>query len=462
MRDEGGAGDTANPGGRPGELSVSQVTRLVRERLESTPELTRIWVRGEASNVRLAGSGHLYFTLKDEQAQLRVAYFAYSRGSRKPPQDGTAYLVHGSVRVYEKQGEYQLLADDLLPVGKGGLAERFEALKRKLAEEGLFDEARKAALPAYPRCIAIVTGLATAALQDVLKVLSRRAPYLRVIVFPAGVQGDSAPAELVAALGLAEAHGDVEAILLVRGGGSLEDLWCFNDEGLARCIAGLGKPVICGVGHEIDFTIADFVADLRAPTPSAAAELCAPDAAELRAAVRQLGLRGGRCLATALEGQRADLGRLFDRRLLRDVQGRVEASRMEVDTLGQAMASRMGRALEGSPGLGQPPLLRMAGALGRRIEQESAGLWGLRSALLATLKHRARTAAGQSAALEARLRGLDPRAPLSLGFALVWQGQGEARRLVREAGQVPVAGRIDIELRAGGFRARREEGGPDG
>lgn len=457
VREGGGpAGPSDAAADGSGELTVSQLTRIVRERLESAPELTRIWVRGEASNVRLAGSGHLYFTLKDEQAQLRVAYFGYARGSRKPPLDGTAYLVHGSVRVYEKQGEYQLLADDLLPVGKGGLAERFEALKRKLAEEGLFDAARKVEPPRFPRCIGLVTGLATAALQDVLKVLSRRAPYLQVLVFPASVQGEGAPPELIAALGQAAAHPDVETILLVRGGGSLEDLWCFNDEGLARCIAALAKPVICGVGHEIDFTIADFVADLRAPTPSAAAELCAPDAAELRADIRQLALRGGRGLAAALEGQRRALGRLFDRRLLRDVQGRVETARMEVDGLGQSLAAAMGRALEGAPGFGPPPLLRMARALGRRIEVEATSLSHRRSELLAALTQRARASAGRLAALEARLHGLDPRAPLSLGFALVWQGEDAERTLVRQADALPDQALVEIELRDSRFRARRE------
>jgi len=216
---------------------------------------------------------------------LKVAYFGYGRRRSKPPADGEALLVFGNVRVYEKRGEYQLVAEDIVKAGAGNLAARFEELKRKLAGEGLFSEERKVPRPAVPRCIGIVTGIATAALQDVLNVLSRRAPYASAVLFPAAVQGDAAPPELIAALNAADTCPGIEVILLVRGGGSIEDLWCFNDESLARALAEIQRPVITGVGHEIDFTIADFVADERAPTPSAAAELVCPDVADLRGAL---------------------------------------------------------------------------------------------------------------------------------------------------------------------------------
>ena len=322
-----------------GELTVSQLTRYIRGQLEGDPALRGIWVRGEASNVRLAGSGHLYFTLKDDASQLPVAYFSYSKGRkrRKPPADGEALLVHGDVRVYEPRGAYQLVADDLLNVGAGDLAAQFEALKRKLHGEGLFEQERRVALPRIPRRIAVVTSLSTAALQDVLNVLRRRAPYLDAVLIHASVQGDKAPPEIIRALRAADTCPGVEAILLVRGGGSIEDLWCFNDEALARALAEIERPVITGVGHEIDFTIVDFVADQRAPTPSAAAELVAPDAAELHGGVVDAMRALLRETLTRLDGAREALARLFDRRLIRDVAGALQSAGQEVDGLGEAL-----------------------------------------------------------------------------------------------------------------------------
>ncbi|HEM46767.1 MAG TPA: exodeoxyribonuclease VII large subunit, partial [Alphaproteobacteria bacterium] len=290
---------------RRAELSVSELTRLVKGLVEGEPALAQVWVRGEASNVRLISSGHLYFTLKDENAELRVAYFAYAKRRRKPPADGEALLVHGDMRVYERRGEYQLVADDLVAAGKGDLAARFEALKQKLSDEGLFAEERKLAPPAVPRRVGIVTGAATAALQDVLNVLRRRAPYAGVVLFPASVQGDSAPPEIAAALQAADACPGIEVILLIRGGGSIEDLWCFNDEKLARALAEIRRPVITGVGHEIDFTIADFAADARAPTPSGAAELVAPDRRALLEALARTAARIGATMSRELRAAAA-------------------------------------------------------------------------------------------------------------------------------------------------------------
>jgi len=210
--------------GQRQELTVSEVTRRVRRLIEGAAELAAVWVRGEASNVRLAGSGHLYFTLKDSQSQLAVAYFRFGK-RRKPPADGEALLVHGDVRVYEVRGEYQLIADDLIRAGAGDLAAQFEALKRKLDAEGLFAAERKVPLPEVPRRIGVVTGIATAALQDVLNVLRRRAPYLDIVLFPASVQGEGAPPELIAALRAADQCPGIEAVLLVRGGGSRRAHW---------------------------------------------------------------------------------------------------------------------------------------------------------------------------------------------------------------------------------------------
>jgi exodeoxyribonuclease VII large subunit len=439
-----------------GELTVSELTRYIRAQLEGDPALRGVWVKGEASNVRLAGSGHLYFTLKDEGSQLATAYFAYGAGrsKRKAPADGELLLVHGDVRVYEPRGAYQLVADDLIPAGRGGLAARFEALKQKLNEEGLFDAARKVPLPAVPRKLAIVTGLATAALRDVLNVLARRAPYLEAVVFPAGVQGEKAAGELIAALRAADACPGIELILLVRGGGSIEDLWCFNDEALARALAQVTRPVITGVGHEIDFTIADFIADRRAPTPSAAAELAAPDAVELGAGVAALAAGLTRAGLGRLGGARDSLARLFDRRLIRDVLGELEQAGQGVDSAADALA----RWAAGATQLGTGRMLgdyaeRLALPVVRKLERAGHMLPLLRDDVLRAGRQGLADRGQHTTALAARLNGLDPRAPKKLGFALVWDADG---KLVRRPADAPAGARLRLELADGELGAVSE------
>ena len=267
-------------------LTVSQLTREIREVLEG--HIGSVWVEGEISNHRLQTSGHQYFMLKDEGSQLSCVLFrgAASRvGARLA--DGVQVQVLGQISVYEPRGQYQMIVRQVQMKGQGGLQARFEALKRKLHAEGLFDEERKKPIPRFPEIVALVTSPTGAAIQDMLNILTRRAPWLRILVFPVRVQGSGAEMEIVRALQVLNRAEDFglpvpDTIVVGRGGGSLEDLWCFNEEVLARQIAAMDIPVISAVGHEIDFTISDFVADLRAPTPSAAAELLAPDAAELR------------------------------------------------------------------------------------------------------------------------------------------------------------------------------------
>ncbi len=267
-------------------LSVTQLTREIREVLEG--HIGSVWVEGEISNHRLQSSGHQYFTLKDAGAQISCVFFrgAAARCTARL-QDGALVQVHGEISVYEPRGQYQMVVKQVQAKGKGSLQERFEALKRQLHAEGLFDEEAKRPIPRFPRVVALVTSPTGAAIQDMLNILTRRAPWVRVLVFPVRVQGQGAELEIVSAL---EVLGDAahfglpvpDTIVVGRGGGSLEDLWCFNEEVLARAIAACPIPIISAVGHEIDFTIADFVADLRAPTPSAAAELLAPDRVELQ------------------------------------------------------------------------------------------------------------------------------------------------------------------------------------
>jgi len=251
-------------------FGVSEIVGLARNLVEDN--FGYLWIEGEVSNLRVPASGHTYFTLKDARAQLNAALFRSRRKQQLKLQNGVTIRAYGLLSVYAGRGEIQLIVERIQPVGKGSLQEAFERLKKKLAAEGLFDSARKKPLPLLPRRIGIVTSPQGAALRDILNVLTRRFPDRHILIAPARVQGDEAPPEIIAGIRLLNEY-KVDVIIVARGGGSLEDLWCFNDESLARTVAASSVPIISAVGHEIDFTICDFAADLRAPTPSAAAEL---------------------------------------------------------------------------------------------------------------------------------------------------------------------------------------------
>jgi exodeoxyribonuclease VII large subunit len=326
-------------------LSVSELSAHIKALLDADPTLAEVWVEGEVSNCRPAASGHWYFSLKDEGATIAcVIWKGVAFAMAHLPEEGRRFLMHGAVSAYAAQGRYQFYVDRCEPAGLGDLHRRFELLKAKLDAEGLFDPERKRPLPRYPARIGIVTSPQAAAFRDVCHVLERRWPTVEVILAPTLVQGDSAPAQIVAAI---EAIGraGVDLVIVTRGGGSIEDLWAFNDEGVARAIAACPVPVIAGVGHEIDFTIADFVADLRAPTPSAAAELATPDARELRLAVddrrdRMAALAGGR-----LMDARGGVDRLAHRLRLatphRTVQGARERVAEHRERLARSLTSRL-------------------------------------------------------------------------------------------------------------------------
>jgi exodeoxyribonuclease VII large subunit len=270
-------------------FTVSQLTGHIRRLIEDEPVLSDLWIEGEVSNFSRASSGHCYFTLKDAGSQVScVMWRTVANRQDYLPTGGDLVLAHGHVGVYEAGGRYQLYVDKIRPAGVGDLYRQFEQLKARLEAEGLFAPERKRPLPDFPRCIGVVTSPTAAALRDVLNVLDRRYPLAEVLLAPTQVQGEAAPPQIVAALEALNARDDVDVIVVARGGGSLEDLWAFNDERVTRAVAGSRLPVICGVGHETDFSLADFAADVRAPTPSAAAELVAPDRAELRAYVMGL------------------------------------------------------------------------------------------------------------------------------------------------------------------------------
>lgn len=272
--------------------SVTRLNREVRAILEGS--FPAIWVSGEISNLALPASGHMYFSLKDRNSQLRCAMFkGRNRLLRFTPDNGMEVQVRGVVSLYEGRGEFQLIVEEMEPAGEGALQKAFEELKQRLFKEGLFDESRKQPLPVYPRTVGVITSPTGAAIRDILTVLRRRYPRAEVIIYPVPVQGDGAGAAIAGALETADRRAEADVLILARGGGSLEDLWSFNEEIVARAIYRIRIPIVSGVGHEIDFTIADFVADQRAPTPSAAAELVSPDQRELLAQVIQ---RERRCI----------------------------------------------------------------------------------------------------------------------------------------------------------------------
>src|SRR6266436_8925542 len=274
----------------PSVLSVSQVSRYLKELLETDEVLQDVWVRGEISGCRMYPSGHCYFTLKDAEAQLPCVFFKNARVRSAAPalRDGMAIAANGRISLYERDGKLQLYVEDVELIGEGALFLRLEQLKARLAAEGLFDASRKRPIPPSPSVIGIVTSPQAAALRDMLRVLRARYPLAHVILSPALVQGAEAPAATAEALDLLNEHGEAEVVILGRGGGSIEELWAFNEEVVARAIARSRIPVISGVGHETDFTIADFVADYRASTPTAAAAAAVPDIAEWRAHVLEL------------------------------------------------------------------------------------------------------------------------------------------------------------------------------
>jgi exodeoxyribonuclease VII large subunit len=303
-------------------LTPSELNQAARIHLEAG--FSRLWVSGEISNLAKPTSGHLYFSLKDGKAQLRCALFKRQAvGLSFDPANGDQVLVRGRLSLYEPRGDYQLISDGLLPAGAGALQAAFEALKTRLSAAGLFDEASKKPLPQRPQRIAVVTSPGAAALRDIARTLANRWPLAQVRLYPSLVQGDQAAPELIRALQAADRDGFAEVIILARGGGSLEDLWAFNDEALAHALAAINTPVVCGVGHETDFTIADFVADLRAPTPTAAAVAVTPDGQAELAEIRRLMARAQRRVQHQLDeaAQRHD-------RLLRRLQAQHPQQRL--------------------------------------------------------------------------------------------------------------------------------------
>jgi exodeoxyribonuclease VII large subunit len=395
-------------------ITVSALTSEIRELLEEN--IREVWVAGEISNFRSPGSGHLYFTLKDATATLSAVMFRQEAARAGfALRDGQAVLARGSITVYEARGQYQLQVTEVQPRGQGTLQQRFEELKRRLQAEGLFESDRKRELPAFPETIGIVTSLQGAVLQDMLHILQRRAPGLRILVRGVRVQGIGAEQEIAAAVRAFGSENAVDVLVVARGGGSFEDLWCFNEEVVARALAASPIPTISAVGHETDFTIADFVADLRAPTPSAAAELLTRDWSEWRETVATLHRRMDRQVRGLLTQYRRDLARLAESYALREPRRVVREWAQRVDDLRAGLTVAVKRALQS-----RRDLLRL-----RETQLQS------HQPRRELLRRRAHVEQ-----LAARLRALGPQATLDRGYALVLDRAG---RPIREA-QAGLAG----------------------
>jgi len=327
-------------------LTVTELTSQIKSTVE--PAFTNIWVQGEVSNYRPATSGHVYFSLKDKESTISVAAFGWNARTKKTQfelKDGLSILCHGKISLYGPRGSYQLSVDHMEPLGAGALQFAFEQLKEKLGKEGLFDQARKRPLPRFPTRIAVVTSPSGAAIQDMLNILHRRAPQIRVTVIPAIVQGDSAHTQIIRGIEQANRYKLGDVVILARGGGSIEDLWCFNHEELARAIAASKLPVISAVGHEIDFTISDFVSDLRAPTPSAAAELVSGHWVDAAVGLREFRARLVQSITRALANQRTLLSHITARVVSPRDRLREQAQRIDeiMARLDRAIRARLDR-----------------------------------------------------------------------------------------------------------------------
>ena len=434
--------------------SVSRLNREVRVLLERG--FASLWLEAEISNLARPSSGHWYFSLKDAGAQVRCCMFRQRNLLCVfAPRDGQKVLVRARIGLYEPRGEYQLVIDHMEDSGQGALKRQFEELSAKLAAEGLFAPERKRALPSVPRRIGVITSPTGAAIRDILHVLARRFAAIPVLIYPVAVQGAAAAAEITAAVRTAGRRAECDVLILARGGGSLEDLWAFNDEALARAIVASPIPIVSGVGHEIDFTIADFAADVRAPTPSAAAEIAVPDGEEWLASVSRLARRLQRGLLRRLEAQRERLRWLVGRAALVSPSARLSQQSQRLDDLEQ----RMSRAL-------RQILADRRSALGERRSR----LWQLSPVA------RVRTAAARQAALYARLRAatlarlhlarerlsplvrtlnaVSPLATLDRGYAIVSRVDGA---IVRSAADVAPGTLIEARLAVGKIRAKVEE-----
>ncbi|HEY3902049.1 MAG TPA: exodeoxyribonuclease VII large subunit [Chthoniobacter sp.] len=447
----------AAPRAEPRVLSVSQLTRAVRETLED--HVGVVWVEGEISNYRKQPSGHQYFTLKDAQSQVSCVWFARGWGLRTKAlalADGMQVQVRGNLTVYEARGQYQINVQVVEAAGAGLLLAKFEALKRKLEAEGLFDPARKRPLPKFPATIALVTSPTGAAVRDMLNILGRRAPWVRVIISPVRVQGQGAAQEIATALAELNELSQrgvlpLEVIVVGRGGGSIEDLWEFNEEIVARAIVQSAVPVVSAVGHEIDFTIADFAADLRAPTPSAAAELIVPDAEDLQRQISASGSRLRRATAGMMARERSRLDFLARSVSPQGLARRLRECAQRVDMAGEILRRKLReRCLTA-----ERHLVELRARLRQHLPDQRAAL--LRHQLSTTLARLLKCGPAhllsrrqRFAQVAALLKALSPESTLARGYSITTTEDG---RIVQSVQNAPSRTRLVTRIRDGEIKS---------
>ena len=438
-------------------MTVSELTNRLQGVLET--DFFDVWVEGEVSNLTTPASGHWYFSLKDANAQVRaVVWKTATRLIRFRPRDGMKVLVRGGLRVYPPKGEYQIQVEVVEPIGKGSLQQAFEDLKATLEKEGLFDKARKRPLPMLPRRVAIVTSPTGAVVQDILRVVGARYANLEIAIYPARVQGSEAAAEIIRGIRALNVAGGFDVLIVARGGGSLEDLWPFNEEGVARALAASKIPTISAVGHETDFTIADFVADLRAPTPSAAAERLVGVKDEICARVDGFRRRADSALEMRLGRLRARVGGLTQHRVFEAERGRIRNHAQRVDDLARRAESALRRRAETARlalrrGQAQLDAFRWERQTAARRER----IANVERRLEASARGRVQSRRASLARAAGKLDSLSPLAVLSRGSALAFDARG---RVVRRSADVAVGDDVRVRLGEGALAARvtgREE-----
>jgi exodeoxyribonuclease VII large subunit len=428
-------------------LSVSQLNRAAAQLLNE--HFWSVWVAGEISNLSAPSSGHLYFTLKDAQAQVRCAMFKNAqRGLKLKPENGKQVRVRAQVSLYEPRGDYQLIVDSLEAAGEGELQQAFAALKRKLAEEGLFDAAHKKPLPALPACIGVITSPTGAAVRDILTVLKRRFPAVEIIIYPVAVQGVNAQFEIAKAIATANALDDCDVLIVGRGGGSLEDLWAFNEESVARAIFASRIPVISAVGHETDFTIADFVADVRAPTPSAAAECATPDGQIWLARFAEYGQRLQYLIHRKISQQQQKLTWLQQRLQPQHPGQKLVSHAQRLDEL----ELRLNQAMQGKLRHHQHWLEAKTARLWQyhptaKIRQLQQRQTYLHQRLDQAMRHQLAQLNQQLAAHSQTLNAVSPLATLNRGYALATLP--ESGRVVHSSDEVKIGDQLKVRLGKG-------------
>ena len=437
--------------------TVSELNTEVKWLLDT--QFGSLWVEGEISNLMRARTGHMYFSLKDSRSQLRCAMFRNdNRRVQFSPADGQKVLCRGRLGIYEQRGDYQMVVDQMTEIGVGALQQKFEATKKRLHAEGLFEESHKLPLPEFPKRIGLVTSPTGAALQDALNVLARRYRCAELIVYPVTVQGEQATPSIVSMLALANRRAECDVLMLMRGGGSLEDLWAFNEEAVARAIYASKLPIICGVGHEIDYSIADMVADVRAPTPSAAAELVSPDQSALQQAVANSQRRLHRTTLQNIEDAHSHLQQLARRLSNHHPSYRLRQRAQRCDELDLRLQRGVQLSVaKASSSLGNLQLRLRNLSPGKELQRRQEKLTSLRSRLEQSILGRLNAANVHLGGHQRTLQTISPLNTLARGYAIVQNADGE---VITRDDQVSANAALELRLAEGNLGAKVTRIGP--